>query len=106
MSIGAKVLIFALLHISSNEGIFGTDQPRNAFPSQERHQMSLEQIYYSGGRIDLSRLAAGWKALVYLPGSTLAEAHIPHSMNPVERDLVLQEAESMIDAFVKKGSWK
>jgi hypothetical protein len=69
--------------------------------------MSLEQIYYSGARIDRSPHRGGWETLVYLPGPTLAEARIPHSLNAIKRNfLMLQEAQEIIDAFMTKGNRK
>jgi hypothetical protein len=68
--------------------------------------MSLEQIEHRGGRIDLSRLGGGWKAMVYLPGATLAERHVPHSMAPADRTPVLEEAMKMIDDYLDQGTRK
>jgi hypothetical protein len=69
--------------------------------------MRLEQIYYSGDRIDLSPHRGSWETLVYLPGPTLAEAPISHSLNAIKQNfLVLQEAQEILDAFMTKGNRK
>ncbi len=66
--------------------------------------MSLERIDYRECRIDLTPLGGGWKAAVFLPGSTLAEVPILHSLNPVDRDVVIEQAKGKIDRYVDTGA--
>jgi hypothetical protein len=60
----------------------------------EAATMSAEDISYNGGRIEVRRQGAGWKAAVFKPGSRLQEEKTPSGS---DRQAVIDEAKRIID---------
>lgn len=60
--------------------------------------MNLEYIDYRGWRIHLQRSSGGWAAVIYRPGSRMAESLYPRSTDPAGRDTVLDQAKAYIEA--------
>jgi hypothetical protein len=62
--------------------------------SKRQNAMAKEEILHKRWRIDVMPHAGGWKALIYRPGSTLAETTFPTGQ---DRALVIEKAKSYID---------
>ena len=58
--------------------------------------MTKEEIDYRGWLIDVQPHPGEWKALIYRPGSSQAEATFPHYP---DRNAVIAEAKLFIDAW-------